>query len=138
MLTNTGYRLRLSLKILMSTIKLSISFLKLIYGTWLVKIAKEINRFKQMKTIAVCKSCLTQKGEIKVIQNFRKIAKIKCREICELQNREIQHVAKISCNKVHIIVRCRFFLGFLMEMAKTCRCANMYTALNTVSGKIFT
>ena len=43
---------------------------------------------------------LTQKREIKVVelQNFRKIAKLRCREICEPQIREI----KVS-RKFHVI-----------------------------------
>ena len=44
---------------------------------------------------------LTQKREIKVSQNaetFRKIAKLRCREICEPQNREIN-----VSRKFHVI-----------------------------------
>ena len=51
-----------------------LSFLKLIYGTSLVKIAKEINRvfLKNAK-----------------LKWFEKIVKIKSREICQPQNRDM-------------------------------------------------
>ena len=38
--------------------------------------------------------------------------------------------------KLHIIVRFRFFLGFLMEMAKACRCAEIYTACCSIEYRI--
>ena len=38
--------------------------------------------------------CLAQKLKVRQNAKFRKIAKLRCREICEPQNREI------SCNKV--------------------------------------
>ena len=60
-------------------VDLKLLFLKLNYGTWLVGIIFTRN-----------KSCLTQKRDIKVIQNtiFSKNAKLKCRERCEPQKRK--------------------------------------------------
>ena len=66
-----------------------LSLLKLIYGTWLVEIAKEINR-------VLLKNAKFQKWF--KIENFQKIAKTKCREICEPQNREIN-----VSRKFHVI-----------------------------------
>ena len=34
------------------------------------------------------------------MQNFRKIAKLRCRKICEPQNCKINFLRKISCNKI--------------------------------------
>ena len=60
-------------------VDLKLSLLKIIYGTSLVKIAKEINRV------------LLKNAKLNwfKIQNFRKIVKIKCYKICKPQNREI-------------------------------------------------
>ena len=78
-------------------VDLKLSFLKLIYGTcnWLVEVVKP-------------KNCvLLKKREIKVIQttNLQKIAKIKCCEIRESQNLQIN-----VSRKFHVI---RFF--FLIQ-----------------------
>ena len=66
----------------MSTIKLS--FLKLIYGTWLVKIAKEINR-------VLLKNAKLRWFKIQIFEKSRKLSFAKYANF---------KIAKFSCNKV--------------------------------------
>ena len=55
------------------------------------------------------------------MQNINKIANLRCREICEPENREI-NVSRNSCNKVVLIVRAGGLYGrILTEVASTDR-----------------
>ena len=46
-------------------------------------------------------------------------------------------IPRDCCNYMHIIVRFRYFLGFLMDMTKAARCADMYTVCCSIEYRLW-